>query len=100
MEQQEGKDDYIGWYELSIEELFRYTWAMDTDYFFAIDCSLMIASKGGLNTNILNNMGIRSKKRYYNTLKHILEESNKPANSSGGKEMTENSIPTDFKFGG
>ena len=61
----------------------------------------MIASKGGLNTNILNTMGIRSKKRYFNALKNIIEESNKPASGAGGgKEMTENSIPTDFKFGG
>lgn len=69
----EGHDEYIGWYGLSLRELFSYVWTIDTEYFFTIDSALMIASKGGFDINILNKMGIRTKKRYLKSLQSVLK---------------------------
>ena len=84
---QQGEDVYIGWYGLSIGELFRYTWAIDLEYFFSIDSALMIASKGGFNKNILDNTGIRTKLKYLNTINSILEKANSPQSSEGELSM-------------
>jgi hypothetical protein len=97
---QEGQDEYIGWYGLSIEELFRYTWAIDVDYFFTVDSALMIASKGGFNINILNNMGIRTKKRYLDSLQDIQRRMNGEASESKTSGEAEEEIPTNIFSGG
>lgn len=70
---QVGEDDYIGWYQLSLGELFRYVWVIDTKYFFTLDSALMIASKGGLDVNMLNRMGVLTKMNYLNSLQDILK---------------------------
>jgi CO dehydrogenase nickel-insertion accessory protein CooC1 len=72
---------------LSIEELFRYTWALDADYFFTIDSALMIASKGGFNINILNTMGIKTKMKYFNSLREILDKMYSNKSSDNTDEM-------------
>jgi hypothetical protein len=69
----EGHDEYIGWYNLSLRELFSYTWAINVDYFFTIDSALMVASKGGFDINILNRMGIITKKNYLDSLQSVLK---------------------------
>jgi hypothetical protein len=43
----------------------------------------MIASKGGLDMNILNKMGIRTKTKYFNIFKGIISEQNKPLKQPG-----------------
>jgi hypothetical protein len=69
----EGHDEYIGWYNLSLRELFSYTWAINVDYFFTIDSALMVASKGGFDINILNRMGIITKKNYLDSIQSVLK---------------------------
>lgn len=69
---QTGEDDYIGWYHLPIGELFRYVWVIDAKYFFTLDSALMIASKGGLDINMLNRMGVLTKMKYMKSLQDIL----------------------------
>lgn len=70
----EGADEYIGWYDLPLRELFRLTWAIDTDYFFNLDSSLMVASKGGFDINILNKMGVKTKLKYFRSLQEVLKQ--------------------------
>ena len=94
--EQKGRDDYIGWYDLSIEELFRYTWAIDEDYFFTLDSALMIVSKGGFGMNILNRLGVRTKKTYLNSLQNV----HKKMNGDEDAGQSENGIPNDTFEGG
>jgi len=92
--EQKGRDDYIGWYNLSVEELFRYTWAIDTDYFFTLDSALMVASKGGFDINILNRMGVRTKKLYLDSLQSVHKKMNGITDDSDSIE-TENTMTND-----
>lgn len=97
---QSGEDRYIGWEVFNIQELFRYTWAIDTNYFFTIEASLMIASKGGFNINILNSMGIKTKKRYFDSLNLILKDMYSTKSKSSSNEIVDGNIPENFNFGG
>lgn len=98
--EQQGQDDYIGWYNLSIEELFSYTWAIDASYFFTLDSALMIASKGGLSINILNKMGIRTKKQYLDALQEIHRQMNGTGGETKDAGNTDYNVPDNVFTGG
>lgn len=66
---------------LYANEVFRFFWHIDVNYYYDLDTSLMYASKGGVTIDWCMRVGTRTKELYYNSLTRLHKEIKKNVES-------------------